>query len=186
LWRPIFNRPVETRPIENRPPQTASKLDWRACRDPSRHASIRCAGHGLALGQLAEVVFDGLAVRGGQAAGQVLQRIAALPLGQVAPALLQIAELPLIHVSRTAISCNLAILHRTARIRSARRTAGLAAVGSATAVGSGSRFFGFVLQFFDKLVQAEDNLLLQLLSMGTTTGQFQTALDIAHLPGHVA
>src|SRR5262249_59189100 len=68
-----------------------------------------------------------------------------------------------------------------------RRPAGrLTAVRSGSAVGSGPAAFGFVLQLLDELVQAEDDLLLQLLGLRTALGDVEPLADDVHLASHGA
>src|SRR5205085_10882787 len=62
--------------------------------------------------------------------------------------------------------------------RGTRRTAGHAA-----SVGSVPASALLVLQLFDDLVEAGDDLLLNLLGPGAAARQLQPALDVVHLAG---
>src|SRR5262249_17726228 len=103
-----------------------------------------------------EVVLDGLLVLVGEAAGQVLEDALPLLLGQRAPLGRDRLETFRIDLAGTAVVGDLAVGHRTARIRTTcRRTAG-APVGSGATVGSGP--FAAVLQLLDELVEAVDDV----------------------------
>src|SRR5262249_39247107 len=90
---------------------------------------------------------------------------------------------------------DLAILHRALGVGAAARAgAAGAAVGAATAVGvaatptataPAAALLGLVLQLLDQLVQAVDDLLLDLLGLRAAAAQVQPALAVIHQPADV-
>src|SRR5207244_4105006 len=88
-------------------------------------------------------------------------------------------QLLLVDLARTAVLATKAVLHRRRALSSSTARFRLTA-GAVASVLSGTPTFRHVLQFLDHLVEAEDDLLLDVLRLLAGASEVKAATAVVH------
>ena len=130
------------------------------------------------LVQSTEVVFDDRLPLIRNVLDHVSHDLLAFGFRKLAPAFFVLSQLLRINLSRTTIGRSLAVLNWAWPLATpvTRLTAG----GASITVSPAAFFLLLLLEFFDLFIEAEDDLLLNILGLRTATGQIEPTTRVVH------